>query len=98
MLRVFREKNLRLRRAFRLLCAPSSATRSTLTFEWSRVDDKKKKEVLRCRSLGGDVGRGVAGGHFFLLDQSIDLDVLYRMVRVSQIVTRRKYFFCEMRL
>ena len=34
---------------------------------------------------------------FFLLDQSIDLDVLYRMVRVSQIVRRGKYFFLKMR-
>ena len=34
----------------------------------------------------------------FLLHQSIDLDELYPTVPVSQIVTRRKYFFCELRM
>ena len=34
---------------------------------------------------------------FFLLHQSIDLDELYPTVPVSQIVTRRKYFFLKMR-
>ena len=34
----------------------------------------------------------------FLLHQSIDLDELYPTVRVSQIVTRRKYFFLKLRL
>ena len=47
---------------------------------------------------GRPSSRGSPGDNFFLLHQSIDLDELYPTVQVSQIVTRRKHFFCEMRM
>ena len=43
-------------------------------------------------------GAGSNDYKIFLLHQSIDLDEPYRMVRVAQIVTRRKYFILKLRV
>ena len=71
--------------------------------EWVILEQKKRGTRARVLCAlrvhffdfpsGGVVMPGSKCDIFFLLHQSIDLDELYPTVRVSQIVTRRKYFF-----